>query len=54
MYINTKIVKVILCDFITLTSTDKQKNIVNIKYCFILFKKGFKQVLKIIIFYVFY
>ena len=34
MYINTKIVKVILCAFITLTSTDKQKSIVDIKSLF--------------------
>ena len=34
MYINTKIVKMILCDFITLTSTDKQKIIVDIKSSF--------------------
>ena len=37
MYINTKKVKVILCVFITLTSTDKQKIFVDIKYSFCLF-----------------
>lgn len=31
MYINTKIVKVILCAFIRLTSADKQKFFVDIK-----------------------
>ena len=34
MYINTKKVKVILCDFIRLTSTDKQKIFVDIKSLF--------------------
>ena len=34
MYINAKIVKVILCDFIRLTYADKQKNIVDIKSLF--------------------
>ncbi len=34
MYINTKIVKVILCGFIRLTFMDKQKIIVDIKSLF--------------------